>query len=421
MTITRRTFGRLSAGALAGVAAPAVLSGAYAQSKPIRIGASVSQTGGLASTKVSQIGYELWRDDVNAAGGLLGRQIELVTYDDQSTASSVPNIYSKLVDVDQVDFLFTPYGANLTAPLMPLAKQWDRFIVGIMTLASNDKTKHDKFFQAAPWGPNGAEDWARGFFDLAIAQGIKKIAVVAADTEFSKTAAAGGRRVCAQTGTSIVFDQLYPPTNRDFSSILRNIRASNAEAVFVCSYPPDSIGLLRGIQEIGIGDQVRLFGGGMVGPQYASTLETLGPVLNGVTNFHLYVPEPSLKFEGIDNFLTRYAPIAKQRQVDPLGFYIPPFAYAAGQLLAAAVKATGSVDQAEVSKWLHAHPVDTIVGKIAFNELGDWTERRVLMCQFQGVQGNDLEQFRASGKQVIVHPDGYKSGKLVPFAEARKA
>jgi branched-chain amino acid transport system substrate-binding protein len=421
MTISRRTFGRLSAGALAGVAAPAVLSGAYAQSKPIRIGASISQTGPLSSTKNLQIGYELWRDDVNAAGGLLGRQVEIVTYDDQSTASQVPGIYSKLLDVDQVDFIFTPYGANLTAAMMPLVKQRDRFVIGIMTLASNDKFKHDKFFQAAPWGPNGAEDWARGFFDLAKAEGIKKMAIFAADTEFSKTAAAGGRRVSEQFGMEVVSYDIYPPANRDFTAILRNIRARGAEGVFVCSYPPDSTAIVRGIQEIGIGDGIRLFGGGMVGPQYASLLADLGPVLNGITNFHTYVPEPTLKFAGIESLLTRYAPLAKQRQVDPLGFYIPPFSYAAGQLLAAAVKATGSLDQGKVAQWLHANPADTVVGKIAFNELGDWTERRTLMCQFQGIQGNDLEQFRQAGKQVIVDPAGYKSGKLVPFAEARKA
>lgn len=421
MRITRRTFGRLGAGAVMGVAAPAVLSGAYAQSKPIRVGASVSQTGPLSGTKNLLIGYELWRDDVNAAGGLLGRKVELVTYDDQSLPATVPGIYSKLLDVDQVDFLFSPYGANLTAPVMPLAKQRDRFIIGILTLASNDRLKHDKFFQAAPWGPNGAEDWARGFFDLAKAEGIRKIAILAADTEFSKTAAAGGRRVSGQFSIQVVDYTIYPPANRDFTAILRNIRASGAEAVFVCSYPADSAGIVRGIQEIGVGEQVRLFGGGMVGPQYASLLASLGPALNGITNFHLYVPEPTLKFTGIDNFLTRYAPIAKRRHVDPLGFYIPPFTYAAGQLISTAVKATGTLDQAKVAQWLHANPVDTVVGKISFNALGDWTQRRVLMCQFQGVRGNDLEQFRKPGKQVVVDPPGYKSGKLLPFAEARKA
>jgi branched-chain amino acid transport system substrate-binding protein len=188
----------------------------------------------------------------------------------------------------------------------------------------------------------------------------------------------------------------------------------------VCSYPADSTGIVRGIQEIGLGDQIRMVGGGMVGPQYASLLESLGPALNGITNFHLYVPEPTLKFAGVENFLTRYAPIAKQRQVDPLGFYIPPFCYAAGQMISTAVRATGSIDQAEVSKWLHANAIDTVVGRIAFNDLGDWTERRVLMCQFQNIQGNDLEQFRQAGKQVIVDPKPFASGPLFPFDKARK-
>lgn len=421
MKITRRNFTQVSLGAMAGIAAPAVWSGAHAQNQPIKVGASASLTGPLSGTKNLVVGYELWRDDINAAGGLLGRQVELVIYDDQSVPANVPGIYSKLVDVDKVDFLFSPYGANLTAPVMPFAKSRDRFIIGILTLAANDTIKHDKFFQAAPWGPNGAENWARGFFDLANGSGIKKMAILAADTEFSKTAAAGGRRVSEQFGMQVVDYQIYPPTNRDFSAILRNIRASAAEAVFVCSYPADSTGIVRGIQEVGIGDQVRLFGGGMVGTQYASLLENLGPALNGVTSFHLYVPEPTLKFQGIDNFLSRYAPIAKQRQIDPLGFYIPPFTYAAGQLISTAVKATGTIDQAKVSQWLHANPVDTIVGKMTFNELGDWTERRVLMCQFRNIQGNDINQFRQAGKQVIVDPPAYKSGDLIPFAQSRKA
>jgi branched-chain amino acid transport system substrate-binding protein len=416
MKLTRRHFTQLGAAALA---APAVWTRARAQDGPVRIGASASLTGPLASTQNMVIGYELWRDDVNAAGGLLGRPVELVIYDDQSAPSNVPGIYSKLVDVDQVDFLFTPYGANLTATIMPFAKQRDRFIIGILTLASNDGVQHDKFFQAAPWGPDGGTNWARGFFDVAQSIDVKRIAILAADTEFSKTAAEGGRRVCEEMGIEVVDFQMYPPTNRDFSAILRNIRAATLDAVFVCSYPPDSTAIIHGIDEIGLGDTVRLFGGGMVGPQYASLMESLGPALNGIVNFHLWVPEPTLQFEGIENFLARYEPIAKERQLDPLGFYIPPFTYGAGQMIAAGVEGAGSLDQAEVAAWLHANPVDTVVGQVSFDELGNWTERRVLMIQFQGVDGSGLDQFRQAGRQVIVDPAGVKSGELVPLMDAR--
>lgn len=419
MAISRRDFARLAGGASAGLVAPAVWTSARAQNQPVRIGCTVSQTGALASTKNSLIGYELWRDDVNAAGGLLGRKVELVTYDDQSAPAQVPGIYSKLIDVDKVDFLFSPYGANLTATMMPLARQRDRLVIGILTLAANDKLKHDKFFQAAPWGPNGADDWARGFFDLAKAQNVRKIAIVAADTEFSKTAAAGGRRVSESMGMEVVAYEIYPPTLNDFSSILRNLRGKQPDAIFLCSYPPDSTAMVRGISEIGVADSVRLFGGGMVGPQYASLLQALGQNLNGIVNFHLYVPEPTLKFPGIESFLTRYEGKAKEAGVDPLGFYIPPFCYAAGQIISEAVKATGSIDQAKVSAWLHANPVETIVGKIAFNDIGDWTERRVLMAQFQGIKGNDLNQFRQPGRQVVLDPPALKSGEFVPFRQAR--
>ena len=184
MTITRRDFSKLGLAASAAFAAPAIWREGRARGAPISVGCSASLTGSLSATRNMVIGYELWRDDVNAAGGLLGRPVELVVYDDQSTPSNVPAIYSKLVDIDKCDFLFSPYGANLTATIMPFARQRDRFIIGLLKLASNDKVKHEKFFQAAPWGADGGTNWALSFFDLAKAQGVKKIAIVAADTEF---------------------------------------------------------------------------------------------------------------------------------------------------------------------------------------------------------------------------------------------
>src|SRR6267154_1263995 len=112
---------------LGGTSAVAMLgltSSVGAQQPPIKIGMSMAQTGGLAGGgKASLLGIEIWRDDINAKGGLLGRQVELVVYDDKSSASETPAIYSKLLDVDKVDILFAPYATVPTAPLMPLVKQ----------------------------------------------------------------------------------------------------------------------------------------------------------------------------------------------------------------------------------------------------------------------------------------------------------
>jgi branched-chain amino acid transport system substrate-binding protein len=420
MAISRRRFGELAAAGAVGLAAPAIWSPSRAQAQPIRIGCSISMTGPLSGgVKAGLIGYELWRDDVNKAGGILGRQVELVTYDDQSSAAPVPGIYSKLVDVDRVDLLFSPYGANLTAVIMPFVKQRDRFIIGMYGLSNNDVVKHDKFFQIAAWGPNASAEWARGFFDLAKANGVKKVAIIAADAEFSKAAAGSGQAIAKDSGMELVLDQAYPPSTTDFSSILRNIKAAAPDAVYVCSYPPDSAAIVRGVSEIGLGPTVKLFGGSMVGPQYGPILEALGPALNGMVNFHLYVPEPTTQFAGIGDFLARYEPIAKQRGVDALGHYIPPFYYAAGQVVAAAAAGAGTLDQAKMAAWLHANPVETIVGRIRFDERGDWDEARMLLVQFRDLKSRNLDQFRQPGRQVIVQPPRLKSGDYVPFDKAR--
>jgi branched-chain amino acid transport system substrate-binding protein len=176
---------------------------------------------------------------------------------------------------------------------------------------------------------------------------------------------------------------------------------------------------VRGVSEIGLPAGVKLFGGAMVGPQYAPILEALGPALNGMVNFHLYVPEPTTNFAGIGDFLARYEPIAKQRGVDALGHYIPPFYYAAGQVVAAAATGAGSLDQARMAAWLHANPVETIVGRIRFDPRGDWDQARVLMVQYRDLKPRNADQFRQAGKQVIVDPSSLKSGDYVPFDRAR--
>ncbi|MFI4996607.1 MAG: amino acid ABC transporter substrate-binding protein [Hyphomicrobiales bacterium] len=418
MPFTRRVFSKLAAG-LALVPAPAVWNSARAQAQPIKIGCSLALTGALSSVKAGLVGYEFWRDDVNASGGILGRPVELVVYDDQSSAAGIPGIYSKLIDVDKVDLLFSPYGANLTAVIMPMIKQRNKFIVGMFGVSNNDEVKHDKFFQIAPWGPNASTNWVRGYFDIAKAQGVKKIAILAADAEFSKASAAGGEKIIKEYGLDLVVNQTYPPSTTDFSGMLRNLKAAAPDAVFVCSYPPDSAALLRGVTEIGVGDSVKLFGGAMVGPQYASLLENLGSSLNGVVNFHTYVPEPTLKSAGIEKFLLRYAPVAKERGIDALGHYIPPFYYAAGEVVAAAARGANSLDEAKIAEWLHKNPVETIVGRINFDAMGDWNERRVLMVQFQGVANHNIDQFRSAGKQVIIDPPALKSGDFIGFAKAR--
>jgi len=130
------------------------------------------------------------------------------------------------------------------------------------------------------------------------------------------------------------------------------------------------------------------------------------------------VPSEKLSYPGIEQFLKKYQAQAKDAGTDPLGFYQPPFAYAAMQVLEQAIKATGTLNDEKLAEHIHANTFDTIVGPIRFNELGEWATARMLMVQFQNVQGSGLEQYMSGHRQVIVYPAEYKDGALqAPFAK----
>ena len=152
--------------------------------------------------------------------------------------------------------------------------------------------------------------------------------------------------------------------------------------------------------------------------QYASLMGQLGEKLNRVVNYHMYVPSEKMNFPGIDAFLKKFQARAKDAGVDPLGFYQPPFAYAAMQVLEQAITTTKSLDDDTLAKYIHQNTFNTIVGEIRFDELGEWRTPRMLLVQFQNVQGNDLQQYLTGHRQVILYPAQYKDGELEqPFAK----
>jgi branched-chain amino acid transport system substrate-binding protein len=191
--------------------------------------------------------------------------------------------------------------------------------------------------------------------------------------------------------------------------------------VYVASYPPDSAGILRAVNEIGVGDNVKVFGGGMVGLQFGAVMENMGSLLNGVVNYNSWLPEKSMYFDGTKEFFDTYTKRAVEAKVDPLGYYLAPFGYASGQLVEGAIKAVGSLDQKAIAKYLRENTHKTIVGPMTFSADGERKETAVLQAQFRGVVDKNMEQFRTSGKQVILFPENLKSGELVtPFEAARK-
>jgi branched-chain amino acid transport system substrate-binding protein len=159
----------------------------------------------------------------------------------------------------------------------------------------------------------------------------------------------------------------------------------------------------------------------MVGLQYASLLTSLGPMLNGIVNYDFWVPEPTLDFPGIQEFLAKYEERAEGQGVDPLGHYLPPWAYAYMQVLGDAVEAVGSLDQEAIADYIRDNTFETVVGPVKFGPNGEWATSRVLMVQLQNIEDGELEQFREPGKRIVILPEEWASGELIfPYTEAMK-
>jgi len=389
---------------------------------PIRIGFGMSVTGPLAANgKSALLAMKIWEEDTNAKGGLLGRPVKLIYYDDQSNPANVPGIYTKLLDVDKVELIIGGYATNMLAPAMPIAIQRKKVFIGILGVAVNSEFKYPGYFAMIPSGPDPKPAFTKGFFDAAMAQNPKPqtIALVGADMEFAQNALEGARINAKAAGLKIVYDKTYPPTNTDFTSIVRAIQATNPDVVVIGSYPIDSVGMVKAVNEVGF--KPKMIGGAMVGLQATVFKTQLGPLLNGFVNYDFWLPMKTMEFPGVLDFIKKYQVRAPGEGVDPLGYYIAPWGYAYLQVLGQAVEATKSLDDSKLIAHIGSTTFKTVVGDVKFGQQGEWAQSRVLQVQFQNITGNGIDQFKDTSAQVIMAPGQYKSGNIIyPYADAKK-
>jgi branched-chain amino acid transport system substrate-binding protein len=412
-------IGAAAIGAMTAIAMP--LPAAAQSGPPIKIGYSMALTGGLAPNgRSGLLAQKIWEEDVNAKGGLLGRPVKLVYYDDQSNPSTVPGIYTKLLDLDKVDLIIGGYATAQIAPAMPVAMQRNKVFISLMGLAVNSEFNYPNYFSMVPSGPEPKPSITKGFFDTAMAQNPKPrtVAIVAADQEFSRNASDGARENAAKAGLRIVYDRSYPPATADFSPIVRAIAATNPDLVVICSYPPDSVGMVKAVNEIGF--RPKMIGGGMVGLQATALKMQLGPLLNGFVNYDYWLPVPTMMFPGIADLVKKYEARAQSEGVDALGYYMAPWAYAQLEVLGQSIEATGSLDDRKLADYLRAKTFQTVLGDISFGRDGELARGRMLQIQFHDVKGNDIEQFRTMGTQTVLTPAEYSSGTVIyPYEKAK--
>jgi branched-chain amino acid transport system substrate-binding protein len=396
---------------------------ASAQSgEPIKIGFSMSLTGPLSPNgKQALLGLQIWEEELNAKGGLLGRPVKLIYYDDQSQSAPVPGIYTKLLDVDKVDLVLGPYATVPAAAGMPVVMQKGKLYIILFGLGVNSEFKYNKFFAMIPSGPDPKPSFTTGFFEVAAQQNPKPqtVAFIASDQEFSKNACDGAKENAKKAGLRTVYDRAYPPTTTDFTPVVRAIQAANPDVVTVCSYPLDSVGIVKAVNEIGF--KPKLIGGAMVGLQATGIKNQLGALLNGWVNYETWVPDKKLFFAGTEEFFKKYQSRAQSAGVDPLGYYLGGWGYAYAQVLEQAVKGTNSLKDDVLAEYIRKTTFKTIHGDIKFGANGEWEKSGMLQVQYHSIkQGAGLETWRGMDYQTVLTPANLKTGNLIyPFEKAK--
>ncbi|MGE2736968.1 amino acid ABC transporter substrate-binding protein [Mycolicibacterium vaccae] len=387
-------------------------------SGPIRIGYCMSLTGPVAgNARSARLAHDIWCEDVNRAGGLLGRPVQLLCYDDGGDASQVPGLYRRLLDDDGVDLVLGGYGTNTLLPAMPVIMERQRFFVGLMGLGVNNEFGYPNYFAMIPTGPDPNAALTEGFFALAADQQARTAtaALLSADAEFSRNPVLGARANARKYGIEIVHEATYPLETEDFGPILDAVADSDCDVLFLCSYLDDSIALVRAISAHHFAP--KMVGGAMIGPQNADVRTTLGPLLNGFVNYEYWVPGPAMTFPGVENMLATYQSRAAAAGVDVLGHYMAPPAYAQMQVVAQAVEATGGLADGALAEYAREATFRTVMGDVRFGAKGEWAHPRVLQVQFRGISGHDADQFRDGSRQVVVAPRDLSSRDLVfPYA-----
>ena len=377
----------IAASALAAaLLAPAPASAA--QPKPIVIGASVSLSGSYAASgKYAIEGTQLWVDDLNRRGGLLGRPVQLVYYDDKSDPNTAVQLYEKLITSDHADLIVGPYSSAVTSAVSTVAEKHKMVMVGPEAADAKIYSRGYKYnFQ----GQTQAGRYMTGALALAKQQGYKTLAMLAEDTAFPKAVSAEVAKMAGEYGLKVVFNETYPKGSSDYSALLTRVKQLAPDVVFANSYLPDAQGIIRQCRELGVDAKIFAVAVGAAEPEFGNLASTADYVF-GATQWAASMPRK-------DNpgFVKRY----KERfGRDP--DYHSASNYATGEVMEAAVKQVGSLDQQKIAAAISKLELDTVYGRFKVDAQGVQLGFTSALLQWQ------------KGKQVLVWPENMAEGKPI--------
>src|ERR671934_1229170 len=362
---------RTSAGALLLASVMLALTVPVAAQGPIRVGASLSLTGTYAKLGKNQHeGYQLCQKDVNAKGGVLGRKIDFVVYDDQSMPATAVRLYEKLITDDKVDAVMGPYSSPVTEAAVNVTGKYKKVMVAPLAATTSIFKKGRKyiFMVISP-----AEGYLEGLVDMAAKHGLKSVAVVNEDTLFSKAAAAGAVELAKKKGLQVLFTEAYPKGNTDFSALLTKIKAVNPDVIAAATYFDDAVALTRQMRELNVNPKAYgvTVGGDL--PEFYDTLKQNAEYIYGATQW-----EHTLPYPGNQEFFETYK---KEFGHEPS--YHSTAGYAGCLIYAEAVKRAGSLDADKVREQLLKLETKTMFGDFKVDPDGFQVAHKMVTFQWQ--------------------------------------
>jgi branched-chain amino acid transport system substrate-binding protein len=377
------------------VLAPAVVVGVglaslplpAAAQTPIKIGASMSVTGTYAKPgSYQKEGYDVCIDELNAKGGLLGRKVELVIYDDQSQPATAVKLYEKLITEDKVDAVMGPYSSAVSEAVANVTEKYKKVMVAPLAATTSIFKKGRKyiFMVITP-----AENYLDGLIDMAAKRGLKTVAIINEDTLFPKASAAGTAEAAKKRGMQVVLQEAYPKGNTDFSALLVKIKAANPDVIAAGTYFDDAVAITRQMKELNVNP--KMFGltvGGDL-PEFYDLLKQNAEYVYGSTQWDETLPYPGQK-----EFLAAYT---KKFKHEPS--YHAAAGYAGCLIYGEAVKRAGTLDADKVREQLLKMEIKTAFGDYKVDADGFQVAHKMVMLQWQ------------DGKRVVVWPDDLAGGK----------
>ncbi|MDP2862075.1 MAG: amino acid ABC transporter substrate-binding protein [Desulfobacterales bacterium] len=353
-----------------------------AETKPVRIGATVSLEGKFSEpSAMIQGGYKLWESQVNKRGGLLGRSVQLILYDDKSDEKLVRRLYEKLIKEDKVDLVFSPYGTPLTL------------------VASEVSEKHGHVMLAS--GASGEKIWERGYknvfgmyatanryfiglLDLMARNGLKSVAILYENSSFNIDVAAGIESWAKQFGLKVAFSKGYQSGKIDLPGLLSEARAVNPDGIMLSAYPADGYLLLHLMEQTKYRPKVV---GITIAPSYPDFHKEAGNMAEGVFGPSQWEPDERIPFPGTKNFIRDYKSFT-----DNIPSYHAGSSYASCQIIENAITHNNSFDQKKIRDFISSLDTVTVIGRFKVDQTGKQIGHNPILIQWQ------------KGEKQIVYP-----------------